>query len=166
MSRIHSVAVLAAAAALGLAACGGSSSGGYGGSGGSTSASPATENSTSTATIRTSNTNLGRILVDAQGRTVYLFKKDAGTKSACTGACATAWPPVVTSETPAAGSGVKASLLGTTTRSDGKRQATYNGHPLYLYEGDAAPGDTNGEGSTGFGAPWLVMSPAGNGISA
>jgi predicted lipoprotein with Yx(FWY)xxD motif len=97
---------------------------------------------------------------------VYLFKKDAGTKSACTGACATAWPPVLSSAAPAAGSGAKASLLGTTVRSDGQRQVTYNGHPLYLFAGDQAPGDTNGQGSTGFGAPWLALSPAGIGIAA
>jgi predicted lipoprotein with Yx(FWY)xxD motif len=166
MSRRNVLPVLGAAAALGLAACGGSGGGSYGGGGAATSTPPATDTATPNATIRTSSTNLGRILVDAQGRTVYLFKKDPGTKSACSGACATAWPPVVTTAKPAAGSGVKASLLGTTTRSDGKRQVTYNGHPLYLYVGDQGPGDTNGEGSTGFGALWLALSPAGNGVSA
>jgi predicted lipoprotein with Yx(FWY)xxD motif len=156
---------LAAAGALGLAACGGSSSGGYGGGGGATH-SPAMQTPAANAAIRASNSGLGRMLVDAQGRTVYLFKKDAGTKSACTGACATAWPPVLASSAPAAGAGVKASLLGTAVRSDGQRQVTYNGHPLYLYAGDQAPGDTNGEGSTAFGALWLALSPVGSGISA
>jgi predicted lipoprotein with Yx(FWY)xxD motif len=169
MSRIHSAAALAAAGALGLAACGGgsaSSSGGYGGRGAGASPPPAKQSPTSKTAIRASNSGLGRILVDAQGRTVYLFRKDAGTKSACTGACATAWPPVLSAGAPAAGSGINASLLGTTVRSDGQRQVTYNGHPLYLFAGDQAPGDTNGEGSTGFGAPWLALSPAGSGISA
>jgi predicted lipoprotein with Yx(FWY)xxD motif len=166
MSRIYSAALLAAACALGLAACGGNSSGGHGGSGGGASATPVAQSPKSKTTIRTSDSGLGRILVDAQGRTVYLFKKDVGTKSACTGGCPAAWPPVVSSGAPAAGSGVKASLLGTTVRSNGQRQVTYNGHPLYLYAGDQAPGDTNGQGSTGFGAPWLALSPAGSGISA
>ena len=171
MSRMYSAAALAAAGALGLAACGGGSassggsSGGYGASGGGASSSPAQPSPASKTTIRTANSGVGRILVDAQGRTVYLFKKDAGTKSACNGACATAWPPVLSSGAPAAGSGVKASLVGTTVRSDGQRQVTYNGHPLYLFAGDQAPGDMNGEGSTDFGAPWLVLSPAGSGIS-
>jgi predicted lipoprotein with Yx(FWY)xxD motif len=164
MYLIRSAAALAVAGALGLAACGGSSGGGYGGGGGGASSPQATQSPTGKTAIRASNSGLGRILVDAQGRTVYLFEKDPGSKSACTGACATAWPPVLSSGAAAAGSGVKASLLGTT--SDGHRQVTYNGHPLYLYAGDQAAGDTNGQGSTGFGAPWLALSPAGSGISA
>src|SRR5262245_55770798 len=101
MSRRNVLPVLGAVAALGLAACGGSGSGSYGGGGAATSAPPATDTAVSEATIRTSRTNLGRILVDAQGRTVYLFEKDPGTKSACSGACATAWPPVETGGKPA-----------------------------------------------------------------
>ena len=76
---------------------------------------------------------LGDVVVDGQNRTVYLFKRDTPGKSACFGACAHNWPPVRVSGKPVAGPGIKASLLGTTARSDGKPQVTYNGHPVYLY---------------------------------
>jgi predicted lipoprotein with Yx(FWY)xxD motif len=120
----------------------------------------------SSATVSVANTGLGKILVDSQRRTLYLFQKDSGTKSACSGACASAWPPLRASGKPTAGSGAKASSLGTTARSDGKPQVTYNGHPLYGYQGDSKAGDTNGQGSTGFGAPWYVLSARGNAITA
>jgi predicted lipoprotein with Yx(FWY)xxD motif len=106
--------------------------------------------------------NLGRVLVDSNGRSVYLFEKDTGPKSTCFGACATEWPPVTTSGKPKAGNGVTASMLGTTKRSDGKTQVTYNGHPLYLFEADRKPGDATGENVDAFGAEWYVLSPAGN----
>ena len=117
------------------------------------------------ATVGAANTGLGQILVDSNGRTVYLFKKDNGTKSACSGACADAWPPVRADGKPTVGAGADASQVGTTKRSDGKPQVTYNGHPLYLYQGDQKPGDTTGQGSTGFGAPWYVLSPAGTEVT-
>ena len=119
----------------------------------------------SSATVSVANTGLGKILVDSQGKTLYLFAKDTGTKSTCSGGCAVAWPPLRTSGKPTAGGGAKASLLGTTPRSDGKPQVTYNGHPLYLYQGDSKPGDTTGQANPGFGAPWYVLSPAGNEIT-
>jgi predicted lipoprotein with Yx(FWY)xxD motif len=105
------------------------------------------------------------ILVDSQGRTLYMFQKDSGMKSACFGACASDWPPLRASGKPTVSSGVNASMVGTTTRSDGKPQVTYNGHPLYLYTGDQKPGDTNGEGLTAFGGGWFALSPAGNQVS-
>ena len=77
---------------------------------------------------------------------------DSGTKSACSGACATAWPPVLATEKPTAGAGVTASKLGSTTRADGTQQVTYNGHPHYRHSGDTKPGDVNGQGLTAFGA--------------
>ena len=117
------------------------------------------------ATIGAANTGLGQILVDSNGRTLYLFKKDNGTKSACSGACAGAWPPVRADGKPTVGAEADASQVGTARRSDGKPQVTYNGHPLYLYRGDQRPGDTTGQGSTGFGAPWYVLSPAGSEIT-
>ncbi len=120
----------------------------------------------SSATVSVANTGLGKILVDSQGKTLYLFKQDSGTKSTCSGGCATAWPPLRASGKPTAGGGAKASLLGTTPRSDGKPQVTYNGHPLYGYQGDSKAGDTNGQDVNGFGAPWYVLSPAGNEITA
>ncbi len=119
----------------------------------------------SSATVSVANTGLGKILVDSQGKTLYLFKQDSGTKSTCSGGCATAWPPLRASGKPTAGGGAKASLLGTTPRSDGKPQVTYNGHPLYGYQGDSKAGDTNGQDVNGFGAPWYVLSPAGNEIT-
>jgi predicted lipoprotein with Yx(FWY)xxD motif len=111
------------------------------------------------------DSNLGKILVNSQGRTLYLFQKDSGTTSSCTGACAAAWPPLRANGQPTVGSGANASMVGTTTRSDGNPQVTYNGHPLYLYAGDKNPGDTNGQGLTAFGGGWFAVSPAGDQIS-
>jgi predicted lipoprotein with Yx(FWY)xxD motif len=105
--------------------------------------------------------SLGNILVNSQGLTLYLFQADSGTTSTCFGACATAWPPLRATGQPTAGSGVTASLLGTTPRSDGNPQVTYNGHPLYLYVGDKKAGDTTGQGVTAFGGGWFALSPTG-----
>jgi predicted lipoprotein with Yx(FWY)xxD motif len=110
--------------------------------------------------------SLGKVLVDSSGRTLYLFGRDRGGRSACSGACARNWPPAVVSGKPTAGSGVKASKLGTTKRSDGRRQVTYNGHPLYRFKGDTKAGQANGEGLTAFGGIWDVVSPAGRRITA
>jgi predicted lipoprotein with Yx(FWY)xxD motif len=115
------------------------------------------------ATVSVRKTKLGRVLVDAQGRTLYLFMKDKNDKSACAGACATGWPPLLTSGKPKAGTGVASKLLGTTVRRSG-RQVTYDGHPLYTYAGDSRAGQTNGEGSNAFGAAWYVLAPNGHRI--
>ena len=120
----------------------------------------------SSATVSVADTGLGNVLVDSQGRTLYLFEKDTGKTSTCTGGCASAWPPLRASGKPTAGSGVKASSLGTTPRSDGDPQVTYNGHPLYGYQGDSKAGDTTGQGIDAFGALWYVLSPSGNAITA
>jgi len=149
-------AAAAPLAAFALAGCGGVSTG--------SSASPTTTSGRS-ATVGVNEGNLGKILVDSQGRTLYLFQQDSGTKSTCSGGCATAWPPLRASGKPTAGGGAKASLLGTTPRSDGRPQITYDGHPLYGYQGDSKAGDTNGQGIDGFGAPWYVLSPTGNEIT-
>ena len=142
--------------AVAISGCGGSSK---------ASATPSTTTSKAqAASVDVRHTSLGTILVDSQGRSLYLFKKDTGSKSTCYGACAVAWPPFTTSGTPKAGSGAKASLVGTTTRTDGKDEVTYNGHPLYYYAGDSAAGDTNGQDLNQFGAAWYVLSPAGNQI--
>jgi predicted lipoprotein with Yx(FWY)xxD motif len=116
-------------------------------------------------TIEVRSTGLGKILVDSQGRTLYLFKKDSHGRSACTGECAKFWPPLRVSGKPTAGSGISAAKLGTISRSDGTRQVTYNGHPLYTFLQDSRPGQTHGEGLTAFGAMWFVLSPAGSQIS-
>jgi len=109
---------------------------------------------------------LGRILVDSTGRTLYLFKADSGAKSACFGACAVAWPPLRTGGKPVSGNGASAALLGSIPRSDGARQVTYDGHPLYLFVKDQKAGEVNGQGLTAFGAAWFAVSAAGNQVSS
>jgi predicted lipoprotein with Yx(FWY)xxD motif len=116
------------------------------------------------ATVDVAKNGLGRILVDSKGITLYDFVKDKGTTSVCYGACAALWPPLLTHGKPIAGPGVKASLLGTTKRKDGKLEVTYGGHPLYYFVSDRKPGQTTGQGLNQFGAPWWVLSPAGKEI--
>jgi predicted lipoprotein with Yx(FWY)xxD motif len=120
--------------------------------------------SSSRATVEVRRTGLGKILVDSRGRTLYLFKKDTGGKSRCSGSCAANWPPLLATGKPRAGSGIDGSKLATTRRSDGKTQVVYNHHPLYRFIADTKPGDTNGQGLTAFGARWFVVSPAGSQI--
>src|SRR3954471_3609885 len=155
-------AALIALSTLAVAACSGATTASRPAS---TSAPAAKTSSAAPATVGVSNSGLGSILVDSQGRTLYLWQADKGPKSACSGACAAAWPPLLTTGAPTAGSGAKASLLGTTKRSDGAEQVTYKQHPLYLFTGDSASGQTNGQGSTGFGAPWYVLAPSGSQIT-
>ena len=109
--------------------------------------------------------SLGKVLVDSRGRTLYLFRKDAGGISSCVAACAAAWPPVRAQGMPLAGTGLSPAKLTTTARSDGAPQVLYNGHPLYRYTGDAKPGDTNGQRVTAFGAAWFAVSGGGQVIS-
>lgn len=104
-----------------------------------------------------SNPELGPILVDSNGMTLYDFHKDKGAKSACYGACAKNWPPLTSDSPPRVGNGAKQSLLGTTARRDGTTQVTYAGHPLYTYVGDAKPGDANGNDVDAFGAEWYAL---------
>src|SRR5207247_4870259 len=117
------------------------------------------------ATVSATSTGLGMILVDGSGRTLYLFEKDQSDQSACAGACAAAWPVDQSSGIPKAGSGVKASMLGTIKRSDNTTQVTYNQHPLYYYAGDSGAGQHNGQGLTAFGAAWFAVAPAGGAVS-
>ena len=137
-------------AVLALAGCGGNASHGL----------PTTSDGRP-ATVGVAGTGLGDILVDRQGRTLYLFERDSGTTSECTGACAANWPPLRVRGTPLVGSGAKASDVGTTTRPDGISQLTYKGHPLYTFVNDKKPGDTNGEGLSAFGGSWFAVSAAG-----
>ena len=115
-------------------------------------------------TVGTARSGLGRIIVDGRGRTLYLFEKDKRGRSACYGACASFWPPLLTRDKPSAVRGAKASLLGVTRRRDGRKQFTYAGHPLYRFLEDTRPGQTKGEGSQAFGAGWDALSPAGKKI--
>jgi predicted lipoprotein with Yx(FWY)xxD motif len=149
----------AGAATLLVAACGSSSSS-------SVIASPSSNPSPSPAaagaTIAVAtNSRLGQILVDGKGITVYLFVKDSGTSSTCYTSCAQVWPPVLTSGPPQPGTGVTASLLGTTTRTDGQVEVTYAGHPLYYFVSDKQPGDATGQGIDNFGGLWWVLTPSG-----
>ena len=139
-----------------LAACGTAATN-YGG--GAAPSSPSTS-----ATISVGGSSLGQILVDGNGKSLYLFEADTGTQSTCSGACAQAWPPLTTTGAPRVAGAASPSLLGTSSRSDGTTQVTYNGHPLYHFVGDNKAGDTNGEGSTAFGAGWDVLSPNGSKI--
>jgi predicted lipoprotein with Yx(FWY)xxD motif len=108
------------------------------------------------------NEQLGSFLVDDKGMTLYLFTKDTPNTTVCYDKCATAWPPLLTTGAPAAGDGVDASKLGTTTRKDGAVQVTYNGWPLYYYEKDKAPGDVVGQD---VGGVWYVVSAAGDKVT-
>jgi predicted lipoprotein with Yx(FWY)xxD motif len=167
MIRSKPIRLLAGAAVLPLVTLAVAGCGGGGDDGNASAATGSRTASGQTATVGTaSEGNLGSILVDAQGRTLYLFEKDSGTKSACFGACATNWPPLRATGKPTAGSGLTASLLGTTPRSDGKPQVTYNGHPLYTFVMDQKPGDTNGQGVNAFGGSWFTVSSAGNQVTA
>jgi len=105
--------------------------------------------------------DLGAIIVNSEGLTLYDFHKDKGGKSSCYGACATAWPPLLTEGEPKAEAGAMASQLGTTKRNDGTVQVTYNGWPLYTYAGDQAPGEANGNDIDQFGAEWYALQPNG-----
>jgi predicted lipoprotein with Yx(FWY)xxD motif len=116
------------------------------------------------ARVALGKTTLGRVLVDARGRTLYLFAKDKGGRSACYGACATYWPPLVSTAKPRAASGVRASSLALTKRTDGKRQVTYAGHPLYTFSLDTRAGQTSGQGLTDFGGSWNAVAASGRAV--
>jgi predicted lipoprotein with Yx(FWY)xxD motif len=107
---------------------------------------------------------VGMVLVDAEGMTVYDFHKDKGTTSSCYGPCAEAWPPVLTEGEPQVGNGASGSMVGTTERNDGTTQVTYDGHPLYTFVEDKKPGEANGNDVSAFGAQWYALK--GNGEEA
>jgi predicted lipoprotein with Yx(FWY)xxD motif len=149
----------ATAVALAIAGCGGA--GGYG------SAAPnagAGKPAGGTLVNVITDPKLGKIVVDAKGRTLYDFVIDKGTTSACNGACASLWPPYLTTGAPKAGAGASAALLGTTKRRDGTTEVTYGGHPLYYYAPDRQRGQITGQALDQFGAPWYVLTPAGREI--
>jgi predicted lipoprotein with Yx(FWY)xxD motif len=123
-----------------------------------TTAAPATAASAAAA-LGTRSTALGVVVVDANGRTLYRFDRDtAGSNtSACTGSCSTTWPPAAVTGTPTAGAGITGTV-GVITRSDGTQQLTLDGHPLYRFSGDQAPGDTHGNG---IGGIWHAVLASG-----
>jgi predicted lipoprotein with Yx(FWY)xxD motif len=124
-------------------------------------ASSVAGNARTHATVSLGKTKLGMILVNSRGHTLYLFAKDRNGKSTCSGSCAKFWPPLLDSRKPTAGAGVRASLLGTTRRGDGRRQVTYNRHPLYTFALDKHADQTAGEGYLAFGARWYAVSARG-----
>jgi len=158
--RIPALAVLLVLLApAAIAGCGSSSANAPGDSSG-------TQRQTGVTTVKTASAgDLGTILVDGQGRTIYLFERDRGPTSTCTGACIANWPAVTTDGKPEAAGAVAAGKLGVAKRGDGTTQATYAGHPLYYYAGDNAAGETNGQGLNFFGALWYAMSPDGSAVT-
>jgi predicted lipoprotein with Yx(FWY)xxD motif len=188
--KTYGFALLAVAAALAIAGCGGggSSGGGYGGGGESSAsetaggsggaysskgggayAAPSEETTASSASGGASQVStgmakeVGEVLVDANGMTLYYFEKDqkGSGQSQCSGACAEAWPPLLTEGEPKAMSAAQSSMLGTIERSDGTTQVTYAGWPLYTFVEDKAPGEDNGTDSKAFGASWYPLHPNG-----
>ena len=111
--------------------------------------------------MQLTDSDLGSILVDADGMTLYLFESDTAGASTCTADCAATWPPLI-ADSPTAGEGVDEALLGTTTRDDGEVQVTYDGHPLYGFASDEAPGDTEGQG---VGDVWFVVDASGKAVT-
>ena len=162
-ARVFLTFPLALLALVAIAGCG--SSGGGSSSTGAANASatgPASSGSGGSATVDVANNpQLGKILVDSKGLTLYTFDKDTGSKSTCSGACAKGWPPLIASGKPTAGSGVSSGMLDTSRRSDGSMQVTFDGHPLYTFFEDKSPGDVTGNGSTAFGAAWNAVQPSG-----
>lgn len=178
--RNYAFALLALAAVLAIAGCGSSSSSSTSGGvtgGGSTGAGESSNSSggaygessagnSETAAVgggEVANVSLakvgdlGVVLVESKGFTLYDFHKDKGGKSACSGACAEAWPPLTTTGPPTPGNGANGSMLGTIERTDGTMQVTYNGHPLYTFVGDKKPGEGNGNDSKAFGGQWYAL---------
>jgi predicted lipoprotein with Yx(FWY)xxD motif len=125
------------------------------------SSASALSDSPSSTVVQTRDTSLGTILVDGQGRTLYLFAQDTGSASTCTGDCSSDWPPVPVSGTPTATGGASTAALGVTAGANGIRQLTYSGHPLYYFVADAKAGQTRGQAIDEFGAKWYVLDSTG-----
>ncbi len=124
----------------------------------------ATSMTSSSAQVNVRETSLGKIIVDSQGRTLYLYAPDKKGKSSCYGQCATYWPPLLKTSAKPAGAGVNASLVTTTKRTNGKVQLVYNGHPLYRFAEDTKAGQTKGQGLNAAGGLWWVLAPSGKPI--
>ena len=149
-----------AGAALVAAACSSGSQSGYG------AGAPAPATGTSHPTLITTGSAADRMfLTDGSGRALYLWEADGRNTSTCSGGCASEWPPLTTSGTPKVSGGASAADIGTITRTDGSKQVTYNGHALYFFAGDTRPGQTEGQGSTDFGADWWLVAPDGSKIT-
>jgi len=150
------------ASALLLTACG-SSGGLYGASSSpSPSASPS---ATGPARVALGSTSAGKVLVDGQGMTLYVFARDTRGRSACTGSCASYWPPVPSSEKPTVAVGAVTAQFGSVKRPDGSSQLTVNGFPVYTYAGDSQPGQASGQGQNLSGGLWWVVSADGSRVT-
>jgi predicted lipoprotein with Yx(FWY)xxD motif len=153
--RLGAAVGVSLAAAL-LAACSSAAS----------SSSPASSGGSAAGLVITTKTSsAGDFLVSGSGKTIYLWMKDGKDSSACSGGCASAWPPVTATGAVSAGSGVNKADLSTFTRSDGGKQVAYDGHALYYFVGDSGPGAVTGQGSDAFGAKWWLVNPAGTAIT-
>jgi predicted lipoprotein with Yx(FWY)xxD motif len=158
------IAVLAIAAVVLIAAASGGSkksktaANPYGGG------SAPVQSGAASSAIDVRNGPLGKMLVDAHGRTLYLFEADKPNMSNCSSACLSLWPPLDATAKPQAKGGVVASKIGLIPGAGGKSEVTYNGHPLYYYAPDQKPGDTQGQGLNQFGAKWYVLATTGNKI--
>jgi predicted lipoprotein with Yx(FWY)xxD motif len=146
---------------LAMSACSDDGGAGGGGDGQPEPTAEPTSEPTAEATVGVEDSELGQIVVDAEGRTLYVFLVDEGTESTCYEDCEASWPPLTVEGDPVAGEGVDGSL-GTTERTDGATQVTLDGHPLYYFSGDETPDDVNGQG---VGEVWYVVSPAGEAIT-
>jgi predicted lipoprotein with Yx(FWY)xxD motif len=160
---------LAAVAVIALAACG-SSGGGSASSGGSSapaagSSSAAAGGGSASTVVKTTSSSAGTVLTNSKGFTLYTFAADKGTTSTCYGQCAKFWPPLMGSATVAPGAKVSGSF-GVTTRKDGSKQVTWNGHPLYTFLGDKKPGDVTGNGKNVDGGVWNVVTASGGAAPA
>lgn len=166
------IVVIALGGLLGLAGCGGGSGSGGGAYGSGARSTSGTETgsrygggaeaSAGDGTVgMATEPQLGKLLVDSKGFTLYDFHKDQGTASACYGACAAAWPPLTTEGKPQASGGAVAAKLGTSERRDGTLQVTYAGHPLYTYAGDRRAGEASGNDVSAFGGQWYALHPDG-----
>jgi len=126
----------------------------------------ATGGSATGLVITTKTSSDGSFLTNGSGQAIYLWMKDGKNSSACSGGCASAWPPVTTTGGLTASGGASMADLSTFTRSDGSKQVAYDGHPLYYFVGDSKPGEVTGQGSDEFGAKWWLVGPAGTAITA
>lgn len=160
--RIGGAAAVLGVAAV-VAACGSSSNANSSAS--SAAKAPAASTSSANASVSTASGTAGKYLVGSSGRALYLWVADPSGKSVCAGACAKFWPPLLTKSTPAAAGGVTAGQLGTITRSNGSKQVTYDGHPLYYFALDKSAGSIKGQGSDNFGAKWWLVAPSGTAIT-
>lgn len=171
MAGRFKVLALVAVLALLMAACGDDSDTGSTGGASPTETAESPEPTESAGeenegeeeyTIEASSSDLGEIVTDSEGRTLYVFMNDTSSESTCYEGCEPNWPPLTVEGAPSA-EGIDASLLGTSERTDGSTQVTLNGHPLYYFAADSAPGDTNGQGVAGI---WFVVSPEGEAIQS